>query len=103
MSFEMSAKNPAAEIIACLMEKHISDWKVLITDESGRREYGRNKLCTYKLFKSEYAVKEYRKIVLLQKHRSAIAKFRYGVAPLKIETGRYENLEAGDRSCPFCD
>ena len=46
-----SAKNLAGEIIARLMEKHISDWKALITDESGRRGYGRNKLRTYKLFK----------------------------------------------------
>ena len=45
-----------------IMEKHISDWKALITDASGRRGYGRNKLHTYKLFTSEYAVEEYCKI-----------------------------------------
>ena len=101
VSFGMSTKNLAAEIIARLMEKHISDWKASITDESGRRGYGRNKLGTYKLFKSEYAVEENCKIVLPQKHRSAFATFRCRVAPLRIESGRYENLEVGDRTCLF--
>ena len=36
------------------------------------------------------------------KYRSAFAKFRCWVAPLRIETGRYEQLEVNDRKCPFC-
>lgn len=36
-------------------------------------------------------------------HRSALSKFRCGVAPIHIETGRYEGLEGLDRKCPFCD
>ena len=50
-------------------------------------------------------------------HRSAFAKFRMGVAPLHIETGRYKRLEENERvrmlhlprrtaedrkSCSFC-
>ena len=35
-------------------------------------------------------------------HRSALAKFRCGVAPLRLETGRYEGLSVSDRLCPFC-
>ena len=35
-------------------------------------------------------------------HRSALAKFRCGVAPLKIETGRYEGLEVEERVCFNC-
>ena len=34
-------------------------------------------------------------------HRSAFAKFRLGVAPLRIETGRYEGLIENERICPF--
>ena len=42
-------------------------------------------------------------VVLSKKHRSAFAKFRCGVAPLRILViGRYKNLEVGDRTCPFC-
>ena len=36
------------------------------------------------------------------KHRSAFAKFRFGVAPLKLETGRYEGISEVDRLCPIC-
>ena len=35
-------------------------------------------------------------------HRSALCKFRCGVAPLRIETGRYEGLPIHRRTCPFC-
>ena len=37
------------------------------------------------------------------RHRAAFAKFRSGVAPLRIETGRYENKPSEERKCPFCD
>ena len=37
-----------------------------------------------------------------QTHRTAFAKFRAGVAPLRIETGRYEGLHLSQRVCPFC-
>jgi hypothetical protein len=31
------------------------------------------------------------------KYRSAFAKFRAGVAPLRIEIGKYERLEVNER------
>ena len=36
-------------------------------------------------------------------HKSAFAKFRTGVAPLRIETGRYEGISETERSCIFCE
>ncbi len=36
-----------------------------------------------------------------RKHRSALAKFRAGVAPIRLATGRYEGLEVDDRICPI--
>jgi hypothetical protein len=36
------------------------------------------------------------------KYRSAYAKFRAGVAPLRIETGRYERFEVNERLCFNC-
>ena len=39
---------------------------------------------------------------LPRKHRSALSKFRSGVAPLRLETGRYEGLEVDQRICPIC-
>jgi ssDNA-specific exonuclease RecJ len=36
------------------------------------------------------------------RYRSALAKFRCGVAPLWIETGRYENKNVNERVCFIC-
>ena len=35
-------------------------------------------------------------------HRSALAKFRAGVAPLNIELGRYSGTPIENRMCPAC-
>ena len=35
-------------------------------------------------------------------HRSAYAKFRYGIAPIRLETGRYERLPEELRICFNC-
>ncbi len=37
-----------------------------------------------------------------RKHRSALAKYRAGVAPIRLETGRCEGLEVEDRICRIC-
>ena len=42
-------------------------------------------------------------MILPFKHRAAFSKFRCGVAPIRLETGRYENLAENDRKCIFCD
>ena len=41
-------------------------------------------------------------MMLPQSHRSVFSKFRCGVGPLRIETGRYERLAEDLRICPFC-
>ena len=48
-----------------------------------------NKLSTYRTFKNEFAIELYLRIIVNKIYRSAHAKFKCGVAPLKIETGRY--------------
>ncbi len=35
--------------------------------------------------------------------RCALAKFRCGVAPLKIETGRYTRIPEEERLCTLCN
>ena len=42
-------------------------------------------------------------MIIPEVHRSALCKFRRGVAPLRIETGRYEGLPLDGRFCPFCN
>ena len=61
------------------------------------------KLRTYKLFKTEFKVENYICKTIAGKYRSAFAKFRCGVAPLKIETGRYQNLPINERICFSCN
>ena len=39
------------------------------------------------------------KNALQKAHRRTFAKFRMGVAPLHIETGRYERIEEEKREC----
>ena len=67
------------------------------------RGNGRNKLRTYSLFKNTYTEENYVKLIMQRTHRSAFAKFRMGVAPLRIDTGRYERLEENERVCFTCD
>ena len=45
----------------------------------------------------------YCKKLLSLRHRAAFAKFRCGVPPLRIETGRFENKPLEERKCPFYD
>ena len=54
------------------------------------------------LFKTTYAEEHYVKIIMQKNHRSAFAKFRMGVALLRIESGRYERLEEEQRVCFNC-
>jgi hypothetical protein len=63
---------------------------------------GRNTLRTYKLFKSEYGVENYCKMFVPFNDRSAFAKFRCEVAPIRLETGRYENIKLEERCCFNC-
>ncbi len=45
----------------------------------------------------------YIKVILLKGHRISLAKFRCGVAPIRIETGRYENVNEENRLCLLCN
>ena len=77
-------------------------WINDVTRLEARRGNGRNKLRTYKLFKTAYEEENYVKIIMQRNHRSAFAKFRMGIAPLRIETGRYERLKEEERTCFHC-
>ena len=80
----------------------ILDWNTSINSERGRSNVGGNKLRTYKLFKQSFETEPYCKIILPRSHRSAFSRFRCGVAPIRLETGRYERLSVSERVCPFC-
>ena len=83
---------PVLVLINCaLKELYDGKWhEKLVSDHAVRgREEGGNKLRTYRKFKKEYATEQYVSVINQKKYRSAYAKFRCGVAPIKIETCRY--------------
>ena len=80
-----------------------TDWLNKINASNGPSGRGGNKLRTYCTFKQDYGVEEYCKCIMPKNHRSALCKFRCGVAPLRIETGRYEGLPIDRRICPCCN
>ena len=77
-------------------------WKDEINRERARRGNGLNKLRTYRTFKQDFETEAYVKLIMPLSWRSALAKFRAGVAPLRLETGRYENLAVNQRTCFNC-
>ena len=78
------------------------DWKNELEREHAQRGSGRNKLRTYRQLKSEYCEEKYVSIIMPKFHRSSYAKFRMGVAPFRLETGRYVHLTENRRVCFNC-
>ena len=78
-------------------------WYDNISSPVGSAGIGRNKLRTYATFKSSLLTETYVRVVSNRKHRSAMAKFRMEVAPIRLETSRYEGLSVEDRLCPLCE
>ena len=94
-------------LINCaLKELYDGKWhEKLVSDHAVRgREEGGNKLRTYRKFKKEYATEQYVSVINQKKYRSAYAKFRCGVAPIKIETCRYglQRVPVEQRLCETC-
>ncbi len=53
------------------------------------------------MLKQDFGPSEYVNNIFINKRQhSASAKFRCGVAPMRLETGRYENLSEEQRLCP---
>ena len=68
-----------------------------------RANGGQSKLRSYRLFKSDYQSERYLIANLPVHYRSALVKFRCGVAPIRIEIGRYERLALENRLCIHCN
>ena len=89
-------------VMSRLFDKNVNDWHNCLSLEISVSGRGGNKLRTYRLFKNSFETEIYCKIALSFSHRSAFAKFKCGVAPLRIETGRFENLRIEERICCLC-
>ncbi len=56
------------------------------------------------MLKQDFGPSEYvNNIFINKRQRSAFAKFKCGVAPIRLETGRCENLPKEHRLYPICD
>ena len=60
------------------------------------------KLRTYRLFKADIDIESYIKYHMSKRKRSLLAQFRFGILPLRIETGRYTNTPVDERICILC-
>ena len=85
--------------------KVISDiaWKEKLNATSAIRgnAQGGNKLRTYSKFKHEYGTEPYVTIITRKCYRSACAKFRCGVALIKLEACRYGLNTGAPNSAKF--
>ena len=76
------------EIGQDLSDKLLNDcnlkWQATLDRETS------NKLRTYRLLKTEFISEPYLEMPISRKERKALAKVRCGVAPLRLETGRWE-------------
>ena len=84
-----------------LMEDFVNTWQEDINRVLAKRGQGHNKLRLYKHFKNGFGTENYVKL-LQYKDRCVLAKLRCGVAPIRVETGRYEGLTYEERMCPYC-
>ena len=78
-----------------LHEVYCSNWKNTVTCV--------HKLRTYILYENEYLTEPYVECDVNRAHRSALAKFRCGILPLSVETGRFNAIPLEFRLCVFCD
>ena len=82
-------------------------WREKLNTEVAVRgqDAGGNKLRTYRKFKENYDTEQYVKVITQKRYRSAYAKFRCGVAPIKLETCRYglNRMPVDQRLCESCN
>ena len=74
-----------------LENEFICDWLVDVQRKEAARGEGLNKLRTYALFKCDFGFEPYLSYVKHEGKRILLFKLRVGIAPLRIETGRYES------------
>ena len=105
MNLDTEDRNAIKLIEERMFESFKEDWINKVSSDQRARPSQANKLRTYNKFKFDYmyGAEYYVKSALSRNNRSVIAKFRYGVAPLRIETGRFERLPVDQRLCFHCN
>ena len=95
------------DIKIALEQKAISDWKQGLTRIHAKFGTGGKKFRTYAVFKGHWGIEGYLSQIEVHRKRILLTKFRIGISPLRIETGRYEKgnkrIPPEERLCLCCD
>lgn len=75
--------------------------KTMYDDNKGDKH--RNKLRTYRLFKTDFMMENYLQAEKNPTYRSAMTRLRISAHTLRIEVGRHHNIKLKNRTCPVCD
>jgi hypothetical protein len=92
------------ENMACskLLDLYNCYWKESVYNDI-RQGNMRNKLRTYRQFKTIYEYEPYLKCISDFRTRQTICKFRISNHRLRIETGRFKNIPLDERKCNECN
>jgi hypothetical protein len=98
----LPSKGQTIQLVSTKVSETIEiKWQNDINAPNGRTANTGNKLRTYSTFKQQSGVEQYVLSNMSRTDRSALAKFRCGTAPIRIETGRYQQVPVDQRLCPF--
>ena len=79
----------------CLFERFSTKWSTSYVNMS--------KLDLYKQLKTEFGVEKYLILNIDRYEKSLLSQLRYGILPLRVETGRFVNEPHCNRICTLCD
>jgi hypothetical protein len=85
----------------CLKNKFKQNWTDNLNDDKRVNPNSKNKLRTYRKFKSIFKLEPYL-LFETKQHRKLLTKFRISAHNLNIEKGRYIGTKVEDRICNLC-
>ena len=89
-----------ADCLISFRKNACDEWYNDVMRTNARRGNGLNKLRTYALFKCDLVLEPYLLAIEDRDKRVLLSKFRIGICPLRIETGRYEQVAKNKRGLP---
>ncbi len=82
-------------------KKMLLDWSS--NNWSASLDKYKSKLDVYKCIKTNFGVEKYLELNLDKYEKSLLSQTRYGILPLREETGRFKNERREDRICTLCN
>ncbi len=79
----------------CMVERLSNKWSTSFANM--------NKLDLYKQLKTEFGPEKFLTLNIDRYEKSLLSQFRYGILPLRVETGRFVNEPRCNRICTLCN